>query len=51
MEKVGVEARAVEFQLRGVVEEEEEAGEPELIRKPKDEEGAEGEDSGSQSEG
>jgi large subunit ribosomal protein L25 len=34
-----------------LVEEEEEIGEPELIRKPKEEEGAEAEDAGSQSEG
>jgi large subunit ribosomal protein L25 len=43
-----VEAEPV---VEALVEEEEEAGEPELIRKPKEEEGAEAEDAGSQSEG
>lgn len=40
-----------EPEVEALAEEEEEAGEPELIRKPKDEEGGEAEDAGSQSEG
>jgi large subunit ribosomal protein L25 len=41
----------VEAEAEAVVEEEEEGVEPELIRKPKEEEGGEAEDSGSQGEG